>query len=143
MDLFNAAQKELAILKAKLSSVEFSQSLDNPVVIEDVNLVTAKLESADNNTLRQMADQFRQKYPNKGVAVISTVVENRPILVATVTEDLVSRGLHAGNLVKFVANQVGGGGGGRPTLAQAGGKDANNLSNALNSVSNWVRTQLK
>jgi len=65
------------------------------------------------------------------------------LVVAAVSEDLVKRGLHAGELVKFVAGPLGGGGGGRPTLAQAGGKDASKLASALASVPGWVEGKLK
>ncbi len=64
-------------------------------------------------------------------------------MVAAVTDDLVKRGLHAGELVKFVAGFLGGGGGGRPTLAQAGGKDASRLDEALSQVAGWVASKLK
>ena len=63
-------------------------------------------------------------------------------MIAAVTEDLVKRGIRAGDLVKFVAQQVGGGGGGKPTLAQAGGRDASKLDKALASVPDWVQAKL-
>ena len=89
-----------------------------------------------------MSDRFRQRYPS-GVAVLATVSDSgRPTLIAAVTEDLVKRGLHAGNLVKFVAKPLGGGGGGRPTLAEAGGKDASKLDEALDSVTGWIEENL-
>ncbi|MEJ2353973.1 MAG: DHHA1 domain-containing protein, partial [Anaerolineales bacterium] len=97
---------------------------------------------ADSNTLRQMADRFRQRFPS-GVAVLASVSDGAPILVAAVTEDLVERGLHAGELIQSVAQPLGGGGGGRPTLAQAGGKDANRLEDSLASVRGWVKDHLK
>jgi alanyl-tRNA synthetase len=65
------------------------------------------------------------------------------VLIAAVTDDLVARGLHAGELVKFTAQPLGGGGGGRPTLAQAGGKDASRLEEALASVPGWIEQHLK
>jgi alanyl-tRNA synthetase len=74
--------------------------------------------------------------------VLAAIFEGRPTIVASVSEDLVQRGLHAGELVKFVAAPLGGGGGGRPTLAQAGGKDASNLDQALASVKEWVAAKL-
>ena len=67
----------------------------------------------------------------------------KPILIAAITDDLVKRGLHAGNLIKQVARVVGGGGGGRPTLAQAGGKDATKLAEALDQVSGYIRENIK
>ena len=75
-------------------------------------------------------------------AVLASSVDNRPIIVAAVTQDLVARGLHAGELVKIVAERVGGGGGGKPTLAQAGGKDSSKLPQALALVPEWVAKHL-
>jgi alanyl-tRNA synthetase len=100
------------------------------------------LAGADADTLRQMADRFRQRHPS-GVAVLGSVSDGRPLLIAAVTEDLVQRGLHAGELVKFVAGPLGGGGGGKPTLAQAGGKDASRLAEVLAGVPGWVEERLK
>ena len=91
-----------------------------------------------------MADRFRQRYPS-GVAVLASILDGQPpsvVVIAAVTEDLVKRGLHAGELVKYVVTPLGGGGGGRPTLAQAGGKDASKLNEALASVTGWVETKL-
>jgi alanyl-tRNA synthetase len=88
-----------------------------------------------------MTDRYRERYPS-GVAVLASVNEDRPTLVAAVSQDLVDKGLHAGELVKFVAQPLGGSGGGRPTLAQAGGKDASKLEEALANVPNWIQSKL-
>ncbi len=69
--------------------------------------------------------------------------KDKPAVIAAVTEDLVKRGIKAGDLVKFVAAPLGGGGGGKPTLAQAGGKDASKLTEALQSVQGWIESNLK
>ena len=69
--------------------------------------------------------------------------DGKPLVIAAVTEDLVKRGLNAGELVKFVAGFLGGGGGGRPTLAQAGGKDPSRLDEALSQVAGWVANKLQ
>jgi alanyl-tRNA synthetase len=90
-----------------------------------------------------LTDRFRQQYPSS-VAVLGSVGEDgKPLVVAAVTEDLVKRGLHAGELVKFVSGYLGGGGGGRPTLAQAGGKDPSRLDEALSQVAGWVESKLQ
>ena len=91
--------------------------------------------------MRQLIDRFRSSNPS-GVAVLASTQNGQPIMVAAVTEDLVARGLHAGELVKSVAEVVGGGGGGKPTLAQAGGKDASKLPEALAQVPAWVQAHL-
>jgi alanyl-tRNA synthetase len=77
------------------------------------------------------------------VALLASDLDGKPVLLAAVTDDLVKRGLHAGNLVKQVAQVVGGGGGGRPTLAQAGGKDASKLTEALDQVPVYIKSNLK
>ncbi|MCK4901352.1 MAG: hypothetical protein KAS38_21390, partial [Anaerolineales bacterium] len=87
-------------------------------------------------------DRARQNRPTNTVAVLGSVIENRPIVVAAVTQDLTDRGLHAGELVKYVAKTLGGGGGGKATIAQAGGKDASKLEQALDSVPGWVESKL-
>jgi alanyl-tRNA synthetase len=85
-----------------------------------------------------MVDQFRQHYPEKGIVVLGTIIEGRPVLIAGLTDDLAERGLHAGDLVKFIAAPLGGSGGGRPTLAQAGGKYPDKLSEAMAAVEGWI-----
>ncbi len=137
------ARKQIATLRRELATYEFNRSLDTVPLIAGVPVLTGILPNADADTLRLMTDRFRQHFPS-GVAVLGSVgSDGKPILIAVVTEDLVKRGLHAGELVKFAAQPLGGGGGGRPTLAQAGGKDARQLEAALNSVSSWVENKLK
>jgi alanyl-tRNA synthetase len=76
------------------------------------------------------------------VVVLGSVRDGRPTIVAAITEDLISQGLNAVDLVKFVSAPLGGGGGGKPTLAQAGGKDATKITNALDEVEGWVKERL-
>jgi alanyl-tRNA synthetase len=108
-----------------------------------VTVLTATLSEADADTLRLMIDRFRQRYPGNSVAVLASVQGGRPTLIAAVSEDLLKRGVTAGELVKFVAAPLGGSGGGKPTLAQAGGKDATRLPQALESVVGWIQEKLK
>ncbi len=137
-----AAQKEAASLRQKLAAQDYAARLEAAEEVAGVTVLAARLEGADEDALRQLTDRFRARYPS-GVIVLGTVINGRPRLVAAVTEDLTQRGLHAGQLVKHVAQQVGGGGGGRPTLAQAGGKDPERLDQALGSVRKWVETHLQ
>ena len=92
--------------------------------------------------MRQMTDWFRDKLGSSVVAV-GAVVGEKPTIVAAVTSDLIDRGLHAGNMVRHAAKLMGGGGGGHPTMAQAGGNDGARLDEALQSVSGWVKANLK
>ena len=138
---FSAIQKEISSLRNQITANELAQLLDHVPTVNDIPVLTQIIPESDSNVLRQLADRFRGRYPSS-VAVLASVKDNRPILIATVTEDLVKRGLHAGELVKFVAQQLGGGGGGKPTMAQAGGKDAKKLEEALSGVPKWVERNL-
>lgn len=89
-----------------------------------------------------MTDWLRDKL-GSAVVVVGSVVGDKPQLVAAVTPDLVSRGMHAGNLLREAAKVMGGGGGGRADMAQAGGKDADKLEAALATVPGWISANLK
>jgi alanyl-tRNA synthetase len=141
LDSLSEARKQAAALRQQATVGKFSLSLEQVPLVSSVPVLTAVLPEVDTDTLRQLTDRFRQRYPS-GVAVLASVNEGRPALIAAVTEDLVKRGLDAVELVRLVAEPLGGGGGGRPTLAQAGGKDASKLEEALALVENWVREKL-
>jgi len=136
------AEKVLEKLRTQVVAGAFDEKLDEAEEIEGVLVLKAILPNADMDVLREMADKFRKKH-GSGVVVLASEKDGKPLLIAAVTDDLVIRGLHAGNLIKKVAAVVGGGGGGRPTLAQAGGKDATELSEALDQVSAYLRENLK
>ncbi len=113
-----------------------------PGDVHGLPVLTGIIPEADADMLRHLTDRFRQEHPS-GVVVLGSAIGNRPILVAAVSKDLVSRGLHAGELVKSAAQLVDGSGGGRPTLAQAGGRDASRLPLALDHAREWIRAHLK
>jgi alanyl-tRNA synthetase len=135
-------RRRMGKLRDQLASAEFAQRLESVPSVKGVPVLTAIISGATPDTLRTLSDHFRQRYPS-GVAVLASVGEaGRPVVIAAITQDLVERGLRAGDLVGYVAGFLGGGGGGRPTLAQAGGKDASRLDEALASVSGWVGEKL-
>jgi alanyl-tRNA synthetase len=134
--------KEIAQLRQKLALQNSASLLDKAVKVNDVTVLTTPLEAADVETLRQMTDWLRDKL-GSAVVVVGAVIGDKPQLVAAVTPDLVGRGMHAGNLLREAAKVMGGGGGGRPDMAQAGGKDAAKLDDALATVPGWVTTNLK
>jgi alanyl-tRNA synthetase len=136
------SHKQIAHLRREIAAAEFSSQLENVPRVKGVPVLTATIAEADAETLRAMADRFRQQYAS-GSAVLASLHDDKPILVAAVSEDLVKRGLSAIELVRFVARPLGGGGGGKPTLAQAGGKEATHLPEALQSVEKWVADNLK
>jgi alanyl-tRNA synthetase len=102
-------------------------------------VLTANVQGADMNNLRNMADDLKQKLGSV-VIVLGSAHEGKVNLIAAVTKDLIEKGYHAGKLIKEVASRCGGGGGGRPDMAQAGGKDPEKLDAALQFVDEWVKS---
>jgi alanyl-tRNA synthetase len=142
LDEAQTAQKEIARLRRELAQKELESLLAKPVEVKGVPVFAGQLNNADADTLREMTDRFRQRVPS-GVMVLGSVLNGKPNLIAAVTDDLTSRGLDAVKIVKAVASVVVGGGGGKPTLAQAGGKDPARLAEALASVKGVVGDSLK
>ena len=134
-------EKQNSKLRQQLVSAEFEKALTGVRQVGEVQVLAAVLSDADADTLRQMTDRFRQSVKS-GVIVLGSAQDNRPILIAAITEDLVKKGWNASALIKEVAAVVGGGGGGKPNLAQAGGKDASRLSEAMQKVLPWVQAKL-
>ena len=137
-----ALQRELNQLRQKLARQESEALLANAVAVDGFSVLAAQVNAGDVDTMRQMTDFFRDKLGSSVVAV-GAVINDKPLIVAAVTDDLVARGMHAGNLVGAAAKLMGGGGGGRPTMAQAGGKESGKLSEALAAVPVWVKANLK
>ena len=134
-------EKELLQLRGKLASNAGLNLLDETTVIDDISIVAKSIDTADPKSLRDAVDQLKNKL-GTAVLILATVNESKVSLVAGVTDDTTNR-IKAGDLVNFVAEQVGGRGGGRPDMAQAGGDDPKKLESALAKVPDWVRSQLK
>jgi alanyl-tRNA synthetase len=135
-------QKELAQLRQKLAQQDTQSLLNQATRVDGFAVLAAPVNAADVDTMRQMSDWFRDKL-GSSVVMLGAVIDEKPMLVASVTQDLLGRGMHAGNLVRDAAKVIGGGGGGRPNMAQAGGKDPAKLAEALASVQPWVEKNLK
>ena len=133
-------EKELEQLKAKLASSTGSDLASQAVDIHGIKVLAANLEGADVKTLRDTLDQLKNKLGTSAI-VLASVSGDKISLVAGVSKDAMNR-VKAGDLVNSVASQVGGKGGGRPDMAQAGGNQPENLAVALQSVPNWVQTQV-
>ncbi len=133
-------EKELEQLKSKLASAAGSDLASSAVEVNGVKLLASNLEGADPKSLRETMDQLKNKL-GSAVIVLAAVAGDKVSLVAGVTADLTDR-VRAGDLVKFVAEQVGGKGGGRPDMAQAGGNDPAALPAALDSVASWLADKL-
>ena len=133
-------EKELARLKSKLASSQGDDLATQAIEISGVKVLAATLDGADANTLRETMDKLKDKLKSATIVLASTN-DGKVSLAAGVTTDLIGK-VKAGELVNFVAGQVGGKGGGKPDMAMAGGTDASSLPKALASVENWVKEKL-
>ena len=140
-DELQGQTKEVARLRRQIAQRDFEGLLSQVQDVSGVKVLAAQVEAADMDTLREMSDWFRNRM-GSGVIVLGAVMAAKPSFVAAITPDLVERGLHAGQLVKRVAQVVGGGGGGKPTLAQAGGRDTGRIGEALRLVPDLVERGL-
>jgi len=140
LDSVKGLEKELARLKSKLASSQGDDLAGQVVEVMGVKLLAATLDGADARALREAMDKLKDKLKS-AVVVLAAADQGKVSLIAGVTSDLTSK-LKAGDLVNFVAQQVGGKGGGRADMAQAGGNDPSRLPGALASVAGWVRERL-
>ena len=140
MDNVKALEKELARLKSKLAASQGDELVSQAADVAGAKVLAAVLEGADSTALRETLDKLKDKLKSAAV-VLASVSDGKVSLIAGVTADLTGK-VKAGELVNFVAQQVGGKGGGRPDMAQAGGTDAAALPTALASVAAWVGSKL-
>ena len=109
--------------------------------VKGVKLLAAKVEGVDMNKLRELGDSLKEKL-GEGVVVLASSAQGKVSLVAMATKGAVEQGAHAGNLIKEIASLVGGGGGGRPNMAQAGGKRPEGISDAIAKVQSVLEKQV-
>jgi alanyl-tRNA synthetase len=140
-DELAAARKQVAALKTDLAMKAFSDQLSAAEAIQGVHLVAMELPGLDKETLGQLADTFRKKYPDNGICAIATGSGDQVIVMTAVTQDLIKRGIKAGDLVGHISRQLGAGGGGAAHLAFGGGRDAAKIPEALASVKAWVEAK--
>jgi len=139
-DHVKALEKELSSLKSKLASSQGDELLSQAVDVNGVKVLAATLEGADVATLRETVDRLKDKLKTAAI-VLASVKDGKVSLIAGVTADATAK-VKAGELVNFVAQQVGGKGGGRADMAQAGGTDPSNLLQALEGVPAWVGSKV-
>jgi alanyl-tRNA synthetase len=140
LDQLRALEKDITALKGKLASAQGDELVNQAVDVKGLKVLAAMLDGADANTLRATMDQLKNKL--KSAAIVLAAVDGGKVqLAAGVTADAMGK-VKAGELVNFVAGQVGGKGGGKPDLAMAGGTDAAALPAALASVAAWVGGKL-
>jgi alanyl-tRNA synthetase len=138
-DHAKSLEKELARLKSKLASSQGDDLATQAIEVAGIKVLSAILDGADANALRETMDKLKDKLKSAAI-VLASVSDGKVSLAAGVTADLISK-IKAGELVNFVAGQVGGKGGGKPDMAMAGGTDASKLPQALASVADWVKTK--
>jgi alanyl-tRNA synthetase len=131
-----ALEKQLEELKSKMASASGDELAGEATEINGIKVLAARLDSVDPKSLRDTVDRLKDRL-GSSVVVIGNAEDGKVRLAAGVSKDLLAR-IQAGNLVNFVAQQVGGRGGGRPDFAQAGGSQPENLDGALSSVRDWV-----
>ena len=137
-----AAQSEIESLKSKMAKDALGDVMDNVVEVKGVKLLPAKLEGVDMTGLRELGDQLKEKL-GEGVILLASVTDGKVSLLAMATDGAQKQGAHAGNLIKGIAALVGGGGGGRPNMAQAGGKNPAGVDDALSKAKEVLESQIK
>ena len=138
LDELKEAHRENDSLKSKLSQLKMKEIVNNTHEVNGFKVLTASLKDVDMNNLRQMTDEFKQKI-GSAVIVLASSIDGKVAISCGVTADYVKAGAHAGKLIKEVATVCGGGGGGRPDMAQAGAKDASKIDEALQKVDEWLK----
>ena len=137
-----AARSENESLKSKMAKDALGKSAEQVQTVKGVKFQAVKVADVDMNGLRDLADQLREKL-GEGVVVLASEMGGKVNLIAAATDQAMKQGAHAGNLIKGIAALVGGGGGGRPNMAQAGGKNPSGIEEALAKAKEVLESQLK
>ncbi|AKL95239.1 alanyl-tRNA synthetase AlaS [Clostridium aceticum] len=133
--------REISRLKAQLATGAVDELLEKVKIIQDTKVIVTKVDVEGVEDLRKLGDTLKEKIQS-GVVLLASEAEGKVSFVATATKDLLGKGVHAGNLVKEAAKITGGGGGGRPDMAQAGGKNPEKIKEALEAVEELLKKQL-
>jgi len=141
-DRARASEREIERLHGRLAGAQAGSLVDQAVNVDGVKVLAAKVEVESKDAMRQLGDRLRDQLQS-GVVVLGGVVGDAPSLIAMVTKDVVARGVKAGDLVRQASAEIDGRGGGRPELAEAGGKKAAGLPDALAMVPGLVEAALK
>ena len=134
-------QSEVESLKSKAAKDALGDVMNQVKEVNGIKLLATAVEDVDMNGLRELGDQLKEKL-GQGVIVIASSANGKVNLVAMATEEAMSKGAHAGNLIKGIAALVGGGGGGRPNMAQAGGKNPAGIPDAIVKVEEVLKEQI-
>lgn len=140
-DQNHKAQKEITDLRNEIALKDFSEKMNQVQKIQDINFLGIHIPDVNPDTLRMMADKFRDENEN-AVAIFSTISDEKVVLIATVKESVIKRGIKAGDIVSSASSVVGGKGGGRPTMAQGGGKEIDKIPEALKAAEAYVKGKI-
>ena len=135
------AAKEIAEFRAKLAMTKFDELQKKAVRVDDADVLAIQVPDATPETMRAMADKFKEEHPN-AIGVFSTVVNDQAVFIVNVADELVKRGIKAGDIAKQISAVAGGSGGGRPTMAQAGGKIPEKIPESLDLAVKLIREKL-
>lgn len=135
-------EKEIEKLKSELTLSKLDDILKEVSIVEGVNVICKIIEDSDGDDLRKLGDKIRDNLDSV-LVVLGSTKDDKVSLIAMATKDLVKRGIHSGNIIREVAKVTGGGGGGRPDMAQAGGRDASKIEQALAMVPELIKSQVK
>jgi alanyl-tRNA synthetase len=139
LDRNKELERELSSVRQESAGTAVDDLIGSAQTLGDIRIVTGAVEAGDMDTFRSTADKLRDGLKSQGVGVIGASLAGKASLIVVVTDDLIARGVHAGNIVRDVAKFVNGGGGGKPHLAQAGGKDPDKIPDALSHVPEIVK----
>jgi len=142
LEEIKALHSENEKLKSKLANDSLGDVMNQVQEVNGVKLLAVSVKDVDMNGLRNLGDQLKEKL-GEGVVVIASVLDGKVSLMASATEGAQKKGAHAGNLIKAIAGLVGGGGGGRPNMAQAGGKNPAGIDDALKKAAEVIAEQVK
>lgn len=138
----DSARKQTAAIRLDVAQSIFATRLEKPEMVGDTPVLAMTLPNSDPDTMRAMTDRFRQRYQS-GIVVLGSVFNDKPMIITAVTDDLVKKGVMAGEIVKKAAAEIGGSGGGRPNLAQAGGKDPEKMDLAIATAVEFIKTKIQ
>jgi alanyl-tRNA synthetase len=136
------AEKEIEKLRSKLVSGSMEDVLSGVQETKGVKVLIARFDQLDMDALRNTGDMLKNKL-GSGVVILATGYDNKVSFIVTATKDVIEKGIHSGNIIKEIAKIAGGGGGGRPDMAQAGGKDVSKIDEALKAANSVVEAQIK
>ncbi len=141
MDELKNAQKELEALKAKMAAAQAGDIMNNIKKIGDIDLVCARLDGQNADSLKTMADDIKSKNEN-AVIVLAAFTDEKITFVAMATKNALAKGVHAGKIIKEITAVAGGSGGGKPDMAQGGGKDSSKIDEALSKAETIIKEQI-